>query len=60
MREEVKRYDGAFYYYSIYPGISDDGAVMEILHALDAQVGVRGVFSDWPGTTSYYASCLGR
>ena len=60
MREEVKRYDGAFYYHSIHPGISDDGAVMEILHALDSQVGVRGVFSDWPGTTSYYASCLGR
>ena len=60
MREEVKRYDGAFYYDSIHPGISDDGAVMAILHALNSQVGVRGVFSDWPGTTSYYASCLGR
>lgn len=29
------------------------------LDALAQQVGVIGVFSDWPGTVSYYASCLG-
>jgi glycerophosphoryl diester phosphodiesterase len=22
-------------------------------------VGVRGIFSDWPATTTYYANCMG-
>ena len=58
MREDVKPAGGAYYYASIESAISDDGAVMEILHALDTEVGVLGVFSDWPGTVTYYASCL--
>jgi glycerophosphoryl diester phosphodiesterase len=32
---------------------------METLHVLASQVGVIGVFSDWPGTVTYYASCMG-
>lgn len=31
---------------------------MEILHVLAQDVGVIGVFSDWPGSVSYYASCF--
>jgi glycerophosphoryl diester phosphodiesterase len=26
---------------------------------LAKQVGVRGMFSDWPATTTFYASCMG-
>jgi glycerophosphoryl diester phosphodiesterase len=26
---------------------------------LAKEVGVRGVFSDWPATTTYYANCMG-
>ena len=29
------------------------------LDTLAQQVGVIGVFSDWPATVSYYASCMG-
>ena len=29
------------------------------LDALAQEVGVLGVFSDWPATVSYYASCMG-
>ena len=31
----------------------------QLLDVLAKQVGVRGVFSDWPATTTYYASCIG-
>jgi glycerophosphoryl diester phosphodiesterase len=30
-----------------------------MLDVLAKQVGVLGVFSDWPATVSYYASCVG-
>ena len=33
-------------------------ATYEVLHALAQEVGVRGVFSDWPETVTYYANCL--
>lgn len=39
--------------------IDNDGDMMVALHVLADQVGVLGVFSDWPSTTTYYASCMG-
>jgi glycerophosphoryl diester phosphodiesterase len=30
-----------------------------VVDALTKDVGVAGIFSDWPATTSYYASCMG-
>ncbi|PIO46024.1 hypothetical protein B5P45_05720 [Phyllobacterium zundukense] len=33
--------------------------VYEMLDVLAKDVGVKGVFFDWVGTTSYYASCMG-
>ncbi|WP_437495094.1 hypothetical protein WME75_33325 [Sorangium sp. So ce1014] len=30
-----------------------------MLDVLARDVGVRGVFSDWPATVAYYASCMG-
>jgi glycerophosphoryl diester phosphodiesterase len=32
---------------------------MEMLDVLARGVGVLGVFSDWPGTVTYYANCMG-
>ena len=32
---------------------------MVMLDVLARDVGVRGVFSDWPATVTYYASCMG-
>ena len=57
MREEVKA-RGDFYYGALLDAIDGDGAVMEIIHALAVEVGVLGIFSDWPGTVTYYASCM--
>jgi len=38
--------------------VKKDSDMFLALHALAQDVGVRGVFSDWPATVSYYASCM--
>lgn len=48
-----------FYYQSFDTAIRREGDVMQVLDVLAKDVGVLGVFSDWPGTVSYYASCMG-
>lgn len=48
---------GGFYYQSITPVIDNDGDMMEALDVLAQKVGIRGIFSDWPATVTYYANC---
>jgi len=36
-----------------------DGDTLTVLDVLAEQVGIRGMFSDWPATTTFYASCMG-
>jgi glycerophosphoryl diester phosphodiesterase len=31
---------------------------LETLDVLAEDIGVAGVFSDWPGTVTYYANCM--
>jgi glycerophosphoryl diester phosphodiesterase len=50
---------GAFYHKSVKPAIDRDGDTLTVLDVLAKQVGVRGMFSDWPATTTFYASCMG-
>jgi glycerophosphoryl diester phosphodiesterase len=50
---------GGFYHRSIKAAIDRDGDTLTVLDVLARQVGVRGVFSDWPATTTFYASCTG-
>jgi len=50
---------GAFYHSSIKAAIDRDGDTLTVLDVLAKQVGVRGMFSDWPATTTFYASCMG-
>jgi glycerophosphoryl diester phosphodiesterase len=33
--------------------------MLRVLDVLDKDVGVMGVFSDWPATTTFYANCAG-
>ena len=51
--------DHDFYLSPILPALRNDGDVYRILEALHQQVGVLGVFSDWPAAPTYYASCFG-
>jgi len=51
--------DGDWYYQSIDEAVSGDGDMMPVLDVLARDVGVIGVFSDWPATVTYYANCTG-
>ena len=49
-------------YYSFDPtgaAIRKDSDMMKALDVLAHQVKVEGMFSDWPGTVTYYANCMG-
>jgi len=50
---------GGWYHQSIKSAINSDGQIYEVLDVLAQQVGVKGVFSDWPATVTYYANCMG-
>ncbi|MGI2260432.1 glycerophosphodiester phosphodiesterase family protein [Shewanella sp. GXUN23E] len=50
---------GGWYYQSVTDAINNDGDALQLLDILAKDVGVIGVFSDWPGTVTYYASCMG-
>lgn len=39
--------------------VNSEGKMLEVLHFLQDQVGIAGIFSDWPGTVTYYANCMG-
>ncbi|NRD72612.1 glycerophosphodiester phosphodiesterase [Shewanella sp. VB17] len=50
---------GGWYYQSIEGIIDNEGVAFELLDVLAKDVGVKGVFSDWPATVTYYANCMG-
>jgi glycerophosphoryl diester phosphodiesterase len=50
---------GGFYFQSISPAINNDGDMLVAVDVLARHVGVLGIFSDWPGTVTYYANCMG-
>lgn len=50
---------GVWYFQSIADATTHDGVYYELLDVLAQDVGVVGVFSDWPATVTYYANCMG-
>ncbi|MCP8688387.1 glycerophosphodiester phosphodiesterase family protein [Marinobacterium sedimentorum] len=50
---------GGWYYQSINNITTNDGNTFDLLDVLVQDVGVIGVFSDWPATVTYYAGCSG-
>ena len=53
------RQGGGWYYQTVRDAIDNDGDMLTKLDVLARQVKVRGVFSDWPATVTYYANCMG-
>jgi glycerophosphoryl diester phosphodiesterase len=51
---------GGFYYQSVTDVINNDGDAYVVLDVLAQDVGILGIFSDWPATVTYYDNCLGR
>lgn len=50
---------GGWYYQTVKDRIGGDGDMMTALDVLARDVKVRGIFSDWPATVTYYANCMG-
>lgn len=48
------------YYQTIDAAITREGDVLRVIDVLAQDVGVMGIFSDWPATVSFYANCKGR
>ena len=48
-----------WYYQTVAPLIKREGDTMQVLDVLAKDVGIMGIFSDWPATTTYYANCMG-
>jgi len=50
---------GGWYYQTISANINNDGDVYQALDVLAKDVGIRGIFSDWPASVTYYANGMG-
>jgi glycerophosphoryl diester phosphodiesterase len=50
---------GGWYYQTVNPVFKREGDVMQVLDVLAKDVGIMGIFSDWPATVTYYANCMG-
>ena len=51
---------GGYYFQSVASSIKGAGDYLRLLDVLAQDVGIIGLFSDWPGTVTYYASCMGK
>ena len=51
--------NNGFYYQSFDSAIKTEGDMMQVIDVLARDVGVLGIFSDWPATTTFYANCAG-
>ncbi|MEX0349733.1 MAG: glycerophosphodiester phosphodiesterase family protein [Paracoccaceae bacterium] len=50
---------GGWYFQSVAELTKNDSMYYQVLDVLAQDVGVKGVFSDWPATVTYYANCMG-
>ena len=51
--------NNGFYYQTFDAAIKSEGDMMQVLDVLAREVGILGIFSDWPATTTFYANCAG-
>lgn len=62
-RSDLRRgASAAGFYYDFDPtgaAIRKDSDMYKALHVLAKDVGILGIFSDWPATVTYYANCMG-
>ena len=51
---------GGFYYSTTSDVLENDGDILTHIDALYRRVGIIGLFSDWPATTTFYANCMAK
>ncbi|MBX2878291.1 MAG: glycerophosphodiester phosphodiesterase [Granulosicoccus sp.] len=57
--QDVVQGDSQFYYQTTLDALQSDGDIFTTMDVLAQQVGIIGLFSDWPATTTFYANCVG-
>jgi glycerophosphoryl diester phosphodiesterase len=57
-RSGLLKNGGGFYYQTVTDVINNDGDAYVALDVLAQDVGILGIFSDWPATVTYYANCM--
>jgi glycerophosphoryl diester phosphodiesterase len=55
--EDVLDGGGIFYYQTTLDALENDGDILRTIDVLAREVGIIGLFSDWPATTTFYANC---
>jgi glycerophosphoryl diester phosphodiesterase len=50
--------NNGFYYQTFDSAISREGDMMRVLDVLAREVGIKGIFTDWPATVTFYANCV--
>ena len=50
--------NNGWYYQTFDEAIKREGDMMQVLDVLAKDVGIMGIFSDWPATVTYYANCM--
>jgi glycerophosphoryl diester phosphodiesterase len=50
---------GGYYFTGVNHLINNDGDEFTVMDVIAQQVKAIKIFSDWPGTTTYYANCFG-
>jgi len=58
-RSGLLREGGGWYYQGVNSAIGSDGDTYVMLDVLAQEVGIIGIFSDWPATVTFYANCMG-
>ena len=51
--------NNGFFYQSFDSAVKREGDMLVALDVLARQVGIVGIFSDWPATVTFYANCVG-
>ncbi len=51
--------NNGFYYQNFDSAIKREGDMFRVLDVLARDIGILGIFSDWPATTTFYANCAG-
>ena len=47
-----------WYYQGLSKKLKHEGDIFFLIEALDKEVGVEAIFSDWPASVSFYANCI--
>lgn len=50
--------NNGFYYQTFHTAISREADMIRVLDVLAREVGIKGIFTDWPATLTLYAICV--